>query len=311
MAGAACARLLADHGGLAVTLFDKGRSVGGRLAQRRIGDAVFDHGAQYMAVRDPAFQVAADGWAANGLAVPWPGAAAGDGGPVLVGVPAMNAPVKALLAGLDVRVGHAVEEVERRPDGWAVRLGGGTWHGGFAALLLAVPAPQTIALLGTAGVVEAAAMAACLDDVRIAPCWAGMLAFTGPVPLDGPGRRVEDPALAWAGHNPGKPGRGTAECWTVHARPEWSAERLELAPEAVAPLLLEAFARITRDRGSLPPATLTLAHRWRYALVTRALGEPALWDAAAGLGICGDWCLGPRVECAYLSGKGLAELILA
>ena len=56
---------------------------------------------------------------------------------------------------------------------------------------------------------------------------------------------------------------------------------------------------------------LAVAHRWRYAQTQRALGEPFLWDAAAGLGLCGDWCLGHRVEHAFLSGLELALAVAA
>lgn len=28
-----------------------------------------------------------------------------------------------------------------------------------------------------------------------------------------------------------------------------------------------------------------------------------------GLGVCGDWLVGPRVECAWMSGKALAGII--
>ena len=38
-----------------VLVLDKGRSVGGRLATRRIGNATFDHGAQFFTVRNNAF----------------------------------------------------------------------------------------------------------------------------------------------------------------------------------------------------------------------------------------------------------------
>jgi renalase len=55
VAGLACARRLADAG-LAVTVFDKGRAVGGRLATRREELAAWDHGAQYFTVRDPGFE---------------------------------------------------------------------------------------------------------------------------------------------------------------------------------------------------------------------------------------------------------------
>ena len=49
--------------------------------------------------------------------------------------------------------------------------------------------------------------------------------------------------------------------------------------------------------------------RWRYALADAPLGVAALWDADAGLGVCGDWCLGARVEAAYDSGRILAGLV--
>jgi hypothetical protein len=39
-------------------------------------------------------------------------------------------------------------------------------------------------------------------------------------------------------------------------------------------------------------------------------GDGALWCAEKKLGACGDWLLGPRVECAWLSGRVLAQRML-
>ena len=50
-----------------VIVFDKGRSVGGRLATRRIDSAVLDHGAQFFTVRDAAFQIHVDTWFSAGV----------------------------------------------------------------------------------------------------------------------------------------------------------------------------------------------------------------------------------------------------
>ena len=36
------------------------------------------------------------------------------------------------------------------------------------------------------------------------------------------------------------------------------------------------------------------------------LGASHLWDAKAGIGACGDWCIGHRVEDAFVSGLELA-----
>ena len=52
--------------GVEVAVVDKGRSVGGRLATRRIGDARLDHGAQFFTVRTPAFQRRVDQWLDRG-----------------------------------------------------------------------------------------------------------------------------------------------------------------------------------------------------------------------------------------------------
>jgi hypothetical protein len=206
MAGAACARYLADRGGFTVTLFDKGRSVGGRLAQRRAAGAVLDHGAQYIGVREPAFAELARAWCKAGLAAEWPAVRSGSGDPVLVGTPAMNAPVKALLAGLTVRTGTRVTAVRRRAGGWILSLDDGAEAAGFACLVVAVPAPQAAALLGRG-----------LDPVRMAPCWSALVVPAAGLP--GEAHRLDDPVLAWAARSDRKPGRGGPEAWTLHATP--------------------------------------------------------------------------------------------
>jgi predicted NAD/FAD-dependent oxidoreductase len=43
-----------------------------------------------------------------------------------------------------------------------------------------------------------------------------------------------------------------------------------------------------------------------YAQTEQALGVTHLWDAKNNIGICGDWCLGRRVEDAFVSGLELA-----
>lgn len=305
MAGAACARTLADAGHV-VRLFDKGRSVGGRMAQRRVDGACFDHGAQYLRVRDPAFAAAVADWQASGLVTAWAGAEAAAGGPVLAGVPAMNAPVKALLAGLVVETESLVAAISHGSGGWSIRGADGTGQGPFAAVVLAVPAPQAVDLLASIGPGHGADLILRLGGVQMAPCWSLLAAFVRRLPIDAAALRLSGP-LAWAARNASKPGRGEVETWTVHAGPDWSREHLERRPEETAPLLLAAFAAATGI--DLPAPSHLSAHRWRYALVERPLGGSCIWDSALRLGLCGDWCLGPRVEAAYLSGRALAAAL--
>ena len=306
MAGAACARTLADAG-VPVRLFDKGRAVGGRMAQRRVAAGVFDHGAQYLSAREPEFLTEVRRWREQGVAAEWTGVASSAGSPVLVGVPAMNAPVKELLDGLRVSAGFRVSELSYAAGDWTVRGEDGKSEGPFAAVVLAVPAPQALALLATVGQQRATGLIVRLGGVQMAPCWSALAAFAAPVETPEQVLRPSGGVVAWVARNASKPGRDEREAWTIHAAPGWSAEHLEREPGEVAPELLAAFA--SAAGGSLPELTFVDGHRWRYAMVERALGEPCLWDPALRLGLCGDWCLGPRVEAAYLSGRALARAL--
>jgi renalase len=50
-------------------------------------------------------------------------------------------------------------------------------------------------------------------------------------------------------------------------------------------------------------------HRWRYALVEKLAATPYGFDPALALAVCGDWRLGPRVECAWQSGDTLGAAL--
>ena len=57
---------------------------------------------------------------------------------------------------------------------------------------------------------------------------------------------------------------------------------------------------------AIKPA-VAIAHRWRYALAEAVYAEHYLIDPERQLAACGDWCGGPRVEGAFLSGLETAE----
>jgi renalase len=305
LAGAAAAHRLAAAG-LNVLIIEKGRGVGGRMATRRSSESLtFDHGAQYFTARDPRFSALIEGWVAVGLAAAW-GAEPG----WFVGTPTMTAPARALTRDSAVLTGCTVARLQREAGVWHLMDGAGQSVAegrAFDALLVTAPAPQTVALLATTdvGLPE-------LERVRYAPCWALLFAHDGPSPMTEPARLDPDPAapLAWVAQNHTKPGRAREPATLVaHAAPAWSRRHLEHDPAEIVDMLQGELARIVDL--AMPPARYAAAHRWRYALVEQAIGEPCLWRPEIGLGFAGDGCLGGRVEAAYLSGLTLAERVLA
>ena len=300
IAGLSCADALVGQG-WRVTLFDKGRKAGGRMASRRIetphGEASFDFGAQYFTVRDADFAAEVARWEQAGIAARWPEARSD----AWIGVPTMNVVVREMAARHEVHFMHHVSGLAREGNHWRL-LGEGMPSEHFDAAVLALPAEQAAPIL-TLHDFELARTAL---FARSQPCWSGMFAFPTPLP-HAPGILRDCGILAWAARDSAKPGRAGPESWVVQASPQWSTAHLERQPEEIAPLLLAALAEATGTAPLTPIAHSV--HRWRYAL-SAGTGLGSLWNGAKRIGACGDWLLGPRVECAWVSGRMLADRML-
>jgi hypothetical protein len=105
--------------------------------------------------------------------------------------------------------------------------------------------------------------------------------------------------VAWLARESSKPGRTPIERWTVQASAAWSREHLQDDPARMQAKLLRAFAEVTGIHAA--PAH-TAVHRWRHARTLKPLGRRATCGTPRGMGVCGDWCIGHRVEDAFLSG---------
>jgi renalase len=333
MAGVACARTLLQAGHR-VTLIEKSRGAGGRMATRRSDFGGFDHGAPFFTVSDPRFQQALN--TTPGLVAPWQvntvhvldamgqtmAAAPATSETRWVATPGMNELVKRWAQPIaeggpasELRLESRVTRIEAdalHPTQWQLRLEGpeGAQQviAGLAAVVLAIPHPQALDLLRASAL--APAWQPALSAVEVAPCWTLMLAFPQAMQpgLDAFGPRwhaasSEHHRIRWLAREPSKPGRTPVERWTVQASPAWSEEHLEDDADRVTAKLLRAFAELTGIRATPSHAVV---HRWRYAQTRQPLGLAFLHDPAQGLGLCGDWCLGHRIEDAFVSGLELA-----
>ncbi|MDI1239544.1 MAG: FAD-dependent oxidoreductase [Polaromonas sp.] len=330
MAGIACARTLMQAGHR-VTVFEKSRGPGGRMATRNTEFGGFDHGTQYFTVRDTRFEKALA--TSPGLVRPWSANTVrilDEAGRVVasapppreahwVATPGMSALLKQwaqpLAADGSLMLETQVIRMERdklHPERWQLQTegpgAGSQVYSGFDAVVLAVPAPQAHALLLSSQ--QGKALMPALAGVAIAPCWTLMLAFPQgqqpTLPHLGPqwnAARSTHHRIAWLARESSKPGRSPIERWTVQASPDWSTRHLEDDDERIKAKLLRAFTEVTGIRAEPPHAEV---HRWRYAQTTEPLGQSHLWDAKSRIGSCGDWCVGHRAEDAFVSGLEMA-----
>ncbi|MGB9337946.1 MAG: FAD-dependent oxidoreductase [Polyangiales bacterium] len=317
MSGLVCAAELSARS-ISVQVFEKSRGPGGRMSTRRVpalsNAADFDHGAQYFTARAPKFIEQVEQWIAEGVVEAWQGRIVSinadgvqpsrTGTPRFVGRPGMNAVCRRLVEGVDVRFDTRVAELTRSAQQWRLSDPGGLRLGEFDLVVSTAPAPQTAALLKSA----APALATWVARARMQPCWALLAAFDAGLPLEFDGAFVNQGPLSWIARSSSKPGRASApERWILHANPRWSEKHLEADPNDVVAPLLDAFSTATGN--ALPNPNWAVAHRWRYALTESPLNDGCLFDSTAGVGACGDWANGNRVEGAFLSGRQMALAI--
>jgi len=295
-----------------VTLFDKSRGVGGRMSTRYAGDYEFDHGAQFFTVRDPRFQATVLSAVEQGLAAPWKGRAlyqkgtervADTGGDRFVAVPRMNSWAKAMAEGLDISLGARVSHLSKANGQWMLDFEDGQSEGGFDHVISAVPSMQAIDLLP-----ESFSGMEQIKATQMDACFALMIGFDGEHNFGWDSLRVNNDVNAWLAVNSDKPSRNKAlTTLMVHSAPEWSNTHADADRDWVQAQMESSASKLCGlDVSKAPHRVL---HRWLYSSVSASPQQSTLYDPALGLAACGDWCLGGRVEGAYLSGLAAADII--
>ncbi len=335
MAGLAAGREL-ERAGQSVTIFEKSRGVGGRVSTRRVAECAIDHGAQLMKAPSPELLALVRASGAPELIQGPIGVFDGDGR-VMPGDPALNseprwcwpggnnALARFMARGLDLRLELTVMAIESAEVGYTLRTSTGLSAGPFAAVLLAIPAPQAATIL-EASVIEPTARAdllSALTPAHYRPCLSVALAYA---------HRPNPPwyallnhdrchPIAWLACEHSKPGRAPAEHGLILAQmsPKWSREHWQALPkgtygqsEPLPAAIIEVHTLVCNliEMEPVPPLWADV-HRWRYALSEIPCGSAAL-AGRAGIYLAGDQEFGQgRVHLAIESGWRAAARMIA
>jgi renalase len=300
ISGLVAARELSGTGAV-VTVVDKGRSPGGRLATRRIGEATLDHGAQFFTVRTPAFARRVDDWIERGLVRIWShGFHDDDGHPRYVARAGMTSLAKDLAMGLDVRcstMAFAVRPGTETP--WRVIMDDGSVLDTDRVVVTA-PLPQAYALLADADVTLDVGLMHMEYDRTIAL----LTRLDGPPAIPPPGAvQAPDPDVAFIADNAAK-GVSRSPAVTLHASASWSEVHWDEPVDALADQLIELARPWLGAAAPVDPQV----KKWRFATPRHPWPEPC-WHSD-GIVLAGDAFAGPRVEAAHNSGSAAAHTLV-
>lgn len=313
--GAGISGLLAAHRlkshGIEVTLIDKGRQAGGRLATRVINKAVFDHGAQFITTREKFFRELVESWMDRGVAKPWYKGPLGN--MRYVGASGMSAVGKHLAKGLKIHQSERVSYIHFEKDQWQVTTvphgEEETKHYQTDFLILTAPIPQSLTLVKNSNIEIDYDEEEELEKVRYTKCITVLAKLNGPAGLPQPGAMdLNLDVLRWLGDNSYKGISPIEGSLTINSSPKFAQAHWDSPDEVRIPLMLSAARPFIRSE--VLEAT---AHRWGYSEPLHIYKEkhpfrkPFFVDGLHRLGMCGDGFAGGRLEAAAMSGKALAD----
>lgn len=300
ISGLLLARSLAEAGASVVVL-EKSRGLGGRMATKRAGEAVFDQGAQFFTAREPAFAALVEEWRGRGLIRAW----TAGGHRRWIGSPSMTAVPKALAEGLEVLRENKASSVRRHGSGhWEIEIeNGGLLRAG--RVLFTCPVPQALAVLQAGGHRLPEPEFAGLSRVSYRPCLALLVTLDGPAKVPEEGLAFPSGPVRWIADNVAKGVAQSARAAvTIHASADFSASHYGRSESEIASLLLPAVDHL------LGAGVVSVAlHRWKFSEPDVLYPEPCLWLPEQALGFAGDGFGGPKVEGAALSGLALAARV--
>ena len=296
-----------------VTVFEKSRGVGGRMATRYVDDFEFDHGAQFFTARSAAFRRSLEPLLDAGAVASWPARFVelhrseqtasrqwSDDYPHFVGTPRMNSVGAWLAQGIRIRKETNVARMDRCDGGWQLHDDSGTDLGRFDWVVMTAPAAQTARLVPPSSPLFAIA-----DATTMSACFALMLGFGAALDLEWDAARVRNADISWISVNSSKPERGDAYTLVVHSTNAWADDNVEADTAAVLDHLLSETSEVLCSDARR--AQFIDLHRWRYANLGKQDGQLSHLDPASRLAACGDWFQRGRVEAACRSALHLVE----
>jgi renalase len=316
MAGLTAANAL-HNANVKVTVLDKAKNVGGRLATRRIGNGLADHGAQFFTVREDTFQQQVDQWLHTGLAFEWSqGFNSGSlTNPSTSGHPryaikgGMNALARHIADVLpDVRTNTPVSTVTGDDQGWILQDNEGTIYTS-KVLIITSPVPQSLAMLDAGATQLDEKDFESLARITYSVCLCGLFWVEGRVTLPPPGAvQRRNGNIVWIADNQQKSISPKATLVTLQASEQYSRQMWPAPDERILSAFRTELRIFMADDAVIQKAQLK---RWRYSrpLVTHPdryldaiMPKPLLF--------AGDAFGGPRVEGAYLSGLAAGQRAL-
>ena len=296
-----------------VKVFDKARGVGGRSSFKRFkGRIGFDHGLQYLSPRSKEFKSFTNKLIQKKILKHWRGNHEFLNQKVkrdkkhtkLIGVKGNNDISKFLLKNINCNFQSELSGIKRQKDYWHLRFKDNK-HIYSKNLILSIPFPQAKKLsskfvktkLFKNNVIMNSSLTVLLMTNKTGNKFSSF--FTN------------DADLGWVSYeNSKKRFKFDKDLWVLQSTFEYGkkyTDNYRNKKKNFTNYLINKFKKLTKIK--IKKIYFTHIHGWKYSSNSKPLNTQSYWDKKIGLGLCGDWFGGPRLENGWLSAKDLFKKI--
>lgn len=330
ISGLTAGRLLAKAGH-EVTVFEKSRGYGGRLATRYTGEKLeqrIDHGTPYFEVATPEFKEFITELTENNLVKPWGNKFKfydgekllnenpnNDDYPVFTSVYGMNTIGKHLARWVDVKENTKVggltyfgdNRSRKRP--WIINLTSSETFGADA-VILALPAPQAYGILSTTvDETNTLKIIRQIDDVHYRPSYSLIVGYNGIDIPDWEAITCKSDVLDTISNEGLKRNGEQGTAFVLKANEQFTRTHSNRNSDnaVIIKSMISEFANIVGGWASSPQSHQL--HLWKFSQAKSSLDLPyfELEDEKSPLALVGDYYEGRTVGHAYSSGVKLAN----
>jgi len=295
--------------GIKVTVLDKGKGIGGRVATRRLRHedsvvGVFDYGTQYFSVGNPQFQVWVDDWLKHDVIKEWSQGFGQADETCYCGVKGTRGIAQYLAEDLDVQTGTKAIEVSYDKK-WLVKTEDDDHQYQGDMLVMTSPMPQSLSLLDASLMALPLDIRFALEKIEYDKCITVLALLEQPSSIPAPGGiSLEHDSLAWLADNHQKEISPDGYAITLQATPKFSDEYWSSDDAEIVYKLVTAGADYLDS-----PVIKYQVHRWRYSQPRTFYSESCLILSELPLVMAGDAFVAPSIEGAVISGMAAGKFI--
>ena len=298
-----------------VSIFEKSKSVGGRMAFRRSTPYEFDHGAQFFTAKGKIFKNFIKPLIKENIIKRWDARFAefidnkilrtiswNAEYPHYVGTPGMNSIAEYLSTELNIKLNTKINKVVHNANNWELFDDDSNNLGKFDWVISTAPAIQSAEILPVYFKYHKD-----LLNRKMVGCFSLMLGFKKPISLLWDVALIRNADISWISINSSKPDRGNSFSMLINSTNAWAEDHLSDDSQSVISYLQKETTRIIgHDTGNADHVSLKA---WHYANISKQTKSDLLIDYDNKLASCGDWITQGRIENAFEAGFLMAQEI--